>query len=301
MKKNFGKLMTAMITPFKENGDINYPEVARIAQHLVNNGTDTILISGTTGESPNLSDLEKEKLFEIVSDTIKHKSPKSNTSTYIMLGTGTNNTRHAINATQKAEKWGADISLQVVPYYNKPPQEGLYQHFKTIAENTNLPIILYNVPGRTSKNLEPETVARLAQIKNIVGLKEASGNLEQIKQTIKLMPADFMIYSGNDDQNLEIMKLGGTGAISVASHCAGAQIKKMLETYQNGDLETATKIDQQLKELYRILFITSSPIPVKAAMQMMGFDTQKLRLPLIKATNSEKEQIKTVLKQLNII
>ncbi len=279
----FGPLVTAMATPFDSSGDVDYKEAIRLAHYLIDNGTDMIVLAGTTGESPTLTHDEEFRLFEV----IKKENIK------VMAGTGSNSTATAIQSTREAEKLGVDAILQVVPYYNKPSQEGIYQHFKAVAESTSLPIMLYNIPGRTSKNMEPETVARLAKIKNIVALKEAAGSVEQMAKMRELTPPDFYIYSGDDALTLDFMEKGACGVVSVASHCAGLKIKKMMA-------ERSRALHNELKPLFDVLFITSNPTPLKAALNMMGFNVGIPRLPLIEATLDEKAQVQAALKKLGL-
>ncbi|MFC1517738.1 4-hydroxy-tetrahydrodipicolinate synthase [Candidatus Margulisiibacteriota bacterium] len=293
-KIDFGDILTAMITPFNEKGAVDYAEAARLAVHLCDNGTDTILLAGTTGESPTLTNKEELQLFKEIKDAIRGKGK-------VMAGTGSNCTKTAVDFTQKAEKIGVDSILQVVPYYNKPSQEGIYQHFKTIAENTILPIMLYNIPGRTSKNMEPETTARLAGIDNIVALKAASGDIEQIKKTKKICPKDFEIYSGDDGLTLEIMKIGGEGVVSVASHLVGKNIKRMINAVKEEKLDEAEAINKELMGIFKVLFITSNPAPVKYATSLIGFKTGIPRLPLVEVTPEEKEKIKAEMVKLSLI
>ncbi|EDZ94564.1 dihydrodipicolinate synthase, partial [Limnospira maxima CS-328] len=212
-----------MVTPFWEDGSINYAEAERLAAHLAANGSDTLVVCGTTGESPTLTWDEEHELFKVVQQAVAGKAK-------VIAGTGSNSTQEAIAATQKAAKLGVDGSLQVVPYYNKPPQEGLYQHFLAIASAcADLPIVLYNIPGRTGQNLQPETVARLASVPNIVAIKEASGSLDQASQIRQLTPKEFQIYSGDDSLTLPLLAVGGTGVVSVASHLVGKQIQDMIQ------------------------------------------------------------------------
>ncbi len=215
----FGSLLTAMITPFNEKGGINFSEMERLADFLIKNGTDTLVVTGTTGESPTLTYEEEKEIYKTVVRVAKGRAK-------VMAGTGSNATSSAVEATVAAAQLGVDGFLQVVPYYNKPSQEGMYQHFKAVAQCTDLPIVLYNIKGRTGVNMETETLLRLCEFKNIVGMKEASGDLKQIKGVIDRTPQDFLVYSGDDGLTLEVMKLGGDGVISVASHVAGPQIKK---------------------------------------------------------------------------
>jgi 4-hydroxy-tetrahydrodipicolinate synthase len=290
----FGTILTAMITPFKENGTVDFDEAVKIANFLADNGTDTVLLAGTTGESPTLTHEEEYTLFKEVKKSLGKKAK-------VMAGTGSNCTVTAIEATKKAEKLGVDSALIVVPYYNKPPQEGLYQHFKAIAENTSLPLMIYNIPGRTSRNMEPETVARLAKIKNYVAIKEASGDLNQMKKIRELTPKELLLYSGDDGLTLDVLKLGGTGIVSVAAHIVGNQMKEMINAYNSGKTAEAEKINNDLADIFKVLFITTNPIPVKAAMNLLGFKCGKPRLPLVEASKDELQQLQTVMQKHKII
>lgn len=289
----FGRLVTAMVTPFFPDGTVNYDQAVRIANHLIETGTDAILLTGTTGESPTLTHDEEFKLYQ----TIKKSCGKK---TKIIAGTGSNSTTTAVESTQEAEKIGVDGILQVVPYYNKPSQEGIYRHFKTVAENTSLPIMLYNIPGRTGVNMEPETVARLAEIPNITSIKEAAGSVEQVKKLYRLVPKDFIIYSGDDGKTLDFMKEGAVGVVSVASHIAGLRIKEMIEAYLSNQVKKAEALEKELHPLFEVLFIAPNPTPLKAALAMIGLNAGPLRLPLIEATDTEKAKIKLVLEKIKI-
>lgn len=287
----FGRLITAMVTPFNEEGALDIDEAVRIADHLVQTGTETLLLSGTTGESPTLAHSEERLLFtELVRQfggTVK-----------IMAGTGSNATQTAVESSRAAESIGVDGLLQVVPYYNKPSQEGIFRHFSAVAESTALPILLYNIPGRTGTTMSPETVARLAEKETIIGLKEAAGSLDQFKAIRKATPDSFLMYSGDDALTLSFMKAGGAGVVSVASHCAGQEIVAMMRAVEMGDLDGAQAIHDMLSDLFRVLFITSNPAPVKAALALMGFNQDRLRLPLISVTDDERQKIKAALTPL---
>lgn len=261
----FGRVLTAMLTPFDREGNVSYAVTEKLADYLANHGTDTIVVCGTTGESPTLSWEEEFELFKVVKSAVAGKAK-------VMAGTGSNSTQEAIRATQKAAALGLDGSLQVVPYYNKPPQEGLYAHFKTIAEASDLPIMLYNVPGRTGQNLLPETVARLAEVPTIVAIKEASGNLDQVSQVRRLTPATFDIYSGDDSLTLPTLAVGGCGVVSVASHLVGHEIQQMIQAFEQGHVKKASEIHLNLLPLCKALFITTNPIPLKTAMNLAGWD-----------------------------
>ncbi|MBD1870360.1 4-hydroxy-tetrahydrodipicolinate synthase [Oculatella sp. FACHB-28] len=292
---NFGRVLTAMITPFKADGSVDYAVAEALAAHLVNHGTDSLVICGTTGESPTLSWDEEYELFKVVQQATAGKAK-------IIAGTGSNSTQEAIAATQKADKLGLDGSLQVVPYYNKPPQAGLYQHFRAIAEATpDLPIILYNIPGRTGQNLLPETVARLAEIPNIIAVKEASGNLDQVSQVRRLTPAEFSIYSGDDSLTLPMLAVGGQGVISVASHLVGDLLQQMIQSFANGQSQTAIQIHLQLFPLFKVLFATTNPIPVKAALRLQGWQVGTTRLPLDDDSNEIESLLQPVMHELALL
>ncbi len=291
----FGRVITAMVTPFAEDGSVNYGVAEKLANHLVENGSDGLVICGTTGESPTLSWSEEYELFKVVKQAVGSKAK-------IIAGTGSNSTSEAIAATQKAAKLDLDGSLQVVPYYNKPPQSGQYQHFKAIAEACpDLPMMLYNVPGRTSSNLEPETVANLAQIANIVAIKEASGNLEQACKIKCLTPANFAIYSGEDALALPMMTVGSVGVVSVASHLVGKEMGEMIQAFNQGDNQQASKIQVKLFPLFQALFMATNPIPVKAALNLQGWKVGKLRTPLCELQLDLLESLKIVLKELKLV
>lgn len=291
----FGRVITAMITPFAEDGSVNYAVAEKLAEHLVENGSDGLVICGTTGESPTLSWSEEYQLFKVVKQAVGDRAK-------IIAGTGSNSTTEAIAATREAEKLGLDGSLQVVPYYNKPPQAGLYNHFRAIAQAApDLPMMLYNVPGRTSCNLEPGTVANLAQIGNILAIKEASGNLEQACKIGCLTPDSFAIYSGEDALTLPMLTVGGVGVVSVSSHLVGNQIQEMIQAFTNGDNKKAIAIQVKLFPLFQALFMTTNPIPVKTALNLQGWNVGKLRTPLCELQLDLLETLKVILKELDIV
>jgi len=292
---DFGRVLTAMITPFKEDGSVSFALAEQMAAHLAEQGTDTLVVCGTTGESPTLSWQEEYELFQVVRQAVQNKA-------YVMAGTGSNSTKEAISATQKAAKIGLDGSLQVVPYYNKPPQAGLYEHFKAIAlACPDLPIMLYNVPGRTGQNLQPETVARLAEVSNIVAIKESSGNLDQASEMRRLTPPEFKIYSGDDSLTLPLLAVGGTGVVSVASHLVGVKLQQMIQAFTVGQVQVATKIHLQLFPLFKALFVTTNPIPVKIALKLKGWDVGSTRLPLTEAPDWVSQNLQMVLKELALL
>ncbi len=287
----FGRVITAMVTPMDRTLAVDYARAAALAKRLVDNGSDGLVVSGTTGESPTLTDEEKVRLFHTVREAV-------GTRAAVIAGTGTYDTAHSIHLTKEAERAGCDGVLLVNPYYNRPSQEGLYQHFKAIADSTRLPVILYNIQGRTAVNCEPATVARLAQVPNIVAIKEASGSLDQMSQIRKLTPPEFLMYSGDDSLTLPLLAVGGYGVVSVASHVAGREIGEMIAAFVAGDARKAMAMHFRLWPLFKVLFITTSPTPVKAALALAGFDVGGLRLPLVEVNAREREQIASVLKEL---
>lgn len=292
---NFGRVLTAMITPFKEDGSVNYEVAQQLAAHLANNGTDTVVVCGTTGESPTLTWDEEYQLFQAVQQAVAGKAK-------VIAGTGSNSTEEAIAATQKAAKLGLDGSLQVVPYYNKPPQSGLYQHFQAIAKScSDFPLMLYNVPSRTGQNLLPETVVRLAEIPNIVAIKEASGNFEQASQIRRSTPPEFAIYSGDDSFTLALLAVGATGVVSVASHLVGPQLQQMIQAFEAGKTSVATEIHLKLFPLFKVLFCTANPIPLKAALKLQGWEVGSPRLPLGELPDELKKELEAVLRELSLI
>ena len=292
----FGRVLTAMVTPFNEDFSVNYDVAEKLADHLVNNGSDGLVICGTTGESPTLSSDEKYQLLKVIKSAVGDRAK-------IIMGTGSNSTQKAIEDTQKASKIGIDGSLQVTPYYNKPPQDGLYEHFKAIADaSPEVPIMLYNVPPRTSRNIDPETIASLAHdVDNIVAVKEASGSLEQTARINLLKPDDFLIYSGEDFLTLPMMTVGCVGVVSVASHLVGNQMQTMMQSYEEGDTKTAQSVQKNLHSLFSAIFCNTNPIPVKHALQLQGWQVGKCRLPLTCLQDSQAEQVEAVLKELELL
>jgi len=288
-----GRLLTAMVTPFNEEGEVDYEQAKKLALALLNSGSDGVVVVGTTGESPTLIREEELRLFAEVKSAVGGRGT-------VIAGTGSNSTAEALEATKGAERSGVDACLLVVPYYNKPTQEGLYQHFKTIAESTSLPCILYNVPSRTVVNLSADTVIKLSRIDNIIGVKEASGNLEQISKIINDTKKDFLVWSGNDSDTLPILALGGYGVISVASHLVGNQIKEMITSFINGKTDEAAAIHRRLLPLINALFIISNPMPVKYAVNHVGFRVGKPRPPLTEPDEKSAAQIRDTLKEYHI-
>jgi 4-hydroxy-tetrahydrodipicolinate synthase len=291
--KKLGRLLTAMVTPFNEEGKVDYEQTKKLALALLNSGSDGLVVSGTTGESPTLSREEKLRLFTEVKSAVGERGA-------VIAGTGNYNTAESLELTKEAERVGVDACLLVVPYYNKPTQAGLYQHFKTIAQGTSLPCIIYNVPARTVVNLSADTVIKLSQIDNIIGVKEASGNLDQIAKIISGAKDGFLVWSGNDNDTFSIIALGGYGIISVASHLVGNQIKEMIDSFISGKVTEAANIHRRLLPLINALFIVSNPIPLKYALNHVGFNVGKLRLPLTEPDEKSAAFIKDTLKNYKI-
>ncbi|MDU2066149.1 MAG: 4-hydroxy-tetrahydrodipicolinate synthase [Sporomusaceae bacterium] len=286
---SFGRILTAMVTPFHDNGSVNYEAASQLAQYLVSNGSDGLVVAGSTGEAATMTKQEKIELFKTVLAAVGDKAT-------VIAGTGTNDTQSTIDMTQAAEAVGVHGALVVGPYYNKPPQEGFYQHFKAVANATTLPIVIYNVPGRTASNILPSTIIRLSEIKNIVAVKESSGNLDQFAEVVSNTPEDFLVYSGDDSLALPGLAVGAHGVISVAAHIAGKPMQSMIQSFLAGDTKRAAKLHQALLAIYKGLFITTNPIPVKTAVSMLGLAVGPLRLPLIAATEQERLQIAATVK-----
>ena len=288
-----GRLLTAMVTPFDEKGDVDFEQAKKLAHALLDSGSDGIVLSGTTGESPTLTTDEKMRLFSEVKQSVGEKG-------VVIAGTGTYSTAESIELSQEAEKQGVDGLLLVVPYYNKPPQEGMYQHFKAIAGKTNLPCIVYNIMGRTGVNMTDETTIRLSQIDNIVGTKEASGDMNQIARIIQGASPDFKVWSGDDNQTFLIMSIGGYGVVSVVAHLVGNQIKHMMGLLLEGDVEGAAAEHRRLLPIFLGMFTESNPIPVKYAVDHLGLKVGAPRLPLVPPSGKAAAQIEKLLDQYDI-
>ncbi|MGB9904703.1 MAG: 4-hydroxy-tetrahydrodipicolinate synthase [Desulfotomaculales bacterium] len=294
MATDFGRVLTAMITPFDKDMAVNYDMARKLARYLADTGSDGLVVAGTTGESPTLSKEEKLELFRVVVEEVGGRVT-------VLAGTGSYDTAGSVALTQAAEKVGVDGVMLVCPYYNKPSQEGLYQHFKTVAKSTHLPVLLYNIPGRTGVNMLPATVARLAEVENIVAIKEAAGSMDQVSELRRLLPDGFAIYSGDDSLTLPMLSLGAKGVVSVASHIVGQRIKEMINAFMAGNVTLATQIHLELYPVFKGLFITSNPVPVKAALNMLGHQVGPPRLPLVEATAAEKESIKKMLAEAKLL
>ncbi|GEM02906.1 4-hydroxy-tetrahydrodipicolinate synthase [Halolactibacillus halophilus] len=281
---DFNQVLTAMVTPFNDQDEINYDETERLIDYLLDNGTEGIVAVGTTGESPTLSHEEKLEFLTFVVAYVNGRVP-------VIAGTGSNNTKQSIVLSQEAEKIGVDSVMLVTPYYNKPSQEGMYQHFKAIAESVKVPVMLYNIPGRTVVRLELDTVLRLAEVDNIVAIKEATGDLDLISQIIKETPDDFSVYSGDDNLLLPILALGGTGIVSVASHMVGNEMNQMIQSFKSGKHTEAVKIQQDIAPVIKALFSAPNPTAVKYALSMKGLNPGHVRLPLIALSACEKSHV----------
>jgi 4-hydroxy-tetrahydrodipicolinate synthase len=289
----FSGAIVAIVTPFKD-GKVDERSLRELIEFQIKNGTDGIVPCGTTGESSTLSHEEHDRVIEITVDAVKKRVP-------VIAGTGSNSTSEALRLTKHAYEVGADGALSVCPYYNRPTQEGLYQHFKVIAENVPIPIIPYNIPSRTGVNLMPETVARLAKISNIVGIKEASGSLKQMQDVINLCGKEFAVLSGDDFFTFPLLSIGGKGVISVISNIVPADMAAMIDAFMAGDIKKAEKMHHKLVPLVDSLFIETNPVPVKAALSMMGKISYDVRLPMYKMSDSNYEKLKTVMKNYGLI
>jgi len=288
-----GRVLTAMVTPFKENGEVDYEQAKKLASALIDSGCDGVVVAATTGEAPTLTWEEELRLFKEVKSAVGDRAT-------IVAYTGSNSTAEAVEATEGAEKIGVDACLSVVPYYNRPTQEGIYQHFKTIAEATSLPIIMYNIPSRVVVNMTPDTIVRLSQIDNIVGVKEANGDMAHVAQVISNAREGFNIWSGNDNDTFLIMTLGGYGTIGVVTHLVGKQVRKMMELVLDNNVEEAAAIHRHLVPLVNVLFIQPNPGPVKYALNHIGMQVGAPRLPLLPPDEKAGATIIETLKKYTI-
>ena len=291
--KEIGRLMTAMVTPFDDNGKVDYERAKLLAKSLLDSGSDGVVVSGTTGESPTLSTEEKLRLFAEVKGAIGDRGA-------VVAGTGNYNTAESIELSKEAEALEVDGILLVVPYYNKPPQEGLYQHFKAVATSVHIPCIVYNVPSRTSLSITADTILRLSQVDNIVGVKEAGSDMDQVARVLHGADDGFKVWSGNDNETFAIMAMGGYGVVSVASHLVGRQISQMMGYLLEGDVENAAAEHRRLHDMFKVLFIVSNPIPLKHALNKVGFKVGNPRLPLVPPDDASASKIDEVLDRYQI-
>jgi 4-hydroxy-tetrahydrodipicolinate synthase len=294
MSGNFGSVATAMITPFRADHAVDLDGAQELASWLVDHGTDAVVVAGSTGESPTLTHKEKAQLFAAVGEAIRGRGK-------LICGTGTYSTAETLELTQAAEDAGADGLLVVTPYYNKPPQRGLIAHFERVADATELPIIVYNIPGRTATRIEHDTLLQLAQRPNIVAVKDSTGDFQGVSRLMAEAPPDFEVYSGDDWATFGYVCLGAVGIVSVASHLVGPQIRQMIELIQTGDVPAARKIHEDLSPLFNALFITSNPIPLKAALGMIGLPAGVPRLPLVPATAEERTRVRKALEDAGLL
>lgn len=290
----FGSMITAMVTPFDSDFGVNYDSLVELAGHLVKTGSDSLVATGTTGESTTLSKEEKIDIYKAVVGAVKGKAK-------VIAGTGVNSTRECIELSLKAQDAGVDGVMLVTPYYNRPPQEGLYQHFKSVADALSIPVMLYNVPGRTAVNLAAETTLRLAEVENIVAIKEASGNVEQITYICADTPDDFAVYSGDDSMTLPVLICGGNGVVSISAHLVGNEIKKMIDSFLVGNVQEAVRLHQKLMPLFKGLFMSTNPIPLKAALSMTGINVGQPRLPLTPLPESQVPELRKLLHSYDLI
>ena len=292
----FGRLLTAMVTPFNADGSVNYEKAADLAEWLINNGSDGLVVAGSTGEAATMSAEEKLELFRVVVNRINKRVP-------VIVGTGSNNTTDSVKMTKMAEAMGVDGALIVGPYYNKPTQEGFYQHFAAVAQSTGLPIIVYNVPGRTASNISPAIVARLAaDFENIVAIKEAAGNVAQVAELYSVLPENFTIYSGDDGLIIPFMSVGATGLISVLSNIGGGILQDVMQAYEDGRVREAAKLNARMVPLANAMFIETNPIPVKAAVTLVtGIDAGQPRLPLTPMEPANKAKMVAVLQEYGLV
>jgi 4-hydroxy-tetrahydrodipicolinate synthase len=291
----FGRMITAMVTPFAADLELDLPRAQELALKLIDEGSDALVVCGTTGESPTVFYPQKIELFKAVIEAVDGRVP-------LIANAGDNCTADSIDFAREVEKLGVDGIMAVVPYYNKPPQEGLYRHFRAIAESVDLPVVLYNIPGRSVVNMTPETTLRLARdVENIVAVKEASGNMSQVAELTHGAPEGFEVLSGNDEDTLPLMALGGTGVISVVSHIAGRRFREMVDAQAAGDHTRALRIHLELMPLMKTLFMTSNPIMVKKALELQGFPVGGLRLPLIEADEAQTAELARVMRHTGVL
>jgi 4-hydroxy-tetrahydrodipicolinate synthase len=286
-----GEILTAIVTPFKADGSVDLDAFRRLARHLVENGSDGLVVTGTTGESPTLSDEERFDLWAAAVDEVGDRAT-------LIAGTGTYSTAHSVHLTEQAHELGVDGFLVVTPYYNKPPPRGIVEHFKAIADASDKPIVVYNIPGRVVLNLESETIAELAQIPTVRAVKQANDDLEQARRIVEL---GLDLYAGDDDLILPFLELGGRGGVCVHTHVAGAKVKAMVEASRAGDVDRARRLDDELRPALDILKVAPNPIAIKAALNLLGHEVGGLRLPLVEATEDERERVRACLERLGAL
>jgi 4-hydroxy-tetrahydrodipicolinate synthase len=287
-----GEVLTAVVTPFGRDGAVDFERFRELAQHLVESGSDGLVVAGTTGESPNLSDDERLELFRVAVDVLRGRAT-------VVAGTGTYSTAHSVHLTREAHELGVDGFLVVAPYYNKPPARGIVEHFRAIADVSDRPIIVYNIPGRVVVNIEPETIVELAGIPTVRAVKQANDDLAQARRIVD--DAELDLYAGDDPLVLPFLEVGGLGGVCVHSHVAGPQVKAMVRAFREGDAETARQIDEELEPVYELLKVQTNPIAIKAALNLLGHDVGGLRLPLVDADEGEVARVRDCLERLGVL
>jgi 4-hydroxy-tetrahydrodipicolinate synthase len=286
-----GEVLTAIVTPFKRDGSVDLDAFRSLARHLVDNGSDGLVVTGTTGESPTLSDEERFELYAAALDEVGDRAT-------VVAGTGTYSTEHSVYLTQKADELGVDAVLIVTPYYNKPPQRGIVEHFKAVAATTTKPVVVYNIPSRVVINIEPETMAELAQIENVRAVKQANDDLEQARRIVE---TGLELYAGDDDLILPFLELGGVGGVCVHTHVVGPQVKELIRLWKSGEHEAARTLDQELLPSIELLRVVGNPIAIKAALNLLGHEVGGHRLPLVDATDAERERVRDCLARLGLL
>ena len=294
MAGRFGAVVTAMVTPFHEDHSLDLDAARSLAAHLYERGTESIVVAGSTGESPTLTHKEKLELFRAVIEVAQGRGK-------VLCGTGTYDTAETLELSREAEGLGADGLLLVTPYYNKPPQRGLLEHFSQVANAVSIPVVAYNIPGRTGIRIEHDTLLQMTKVPNIVGVKDSTGDFQAISKLISEAPPDFEVYSGDDWATFGYLCLGAVGVVSVAAHLVGGRIKQLCDLIEAGDIPAARKIHEELTPLFNALFITSNPIPVKTALEMVGHPVGPPRLPLVPATAEERERIRKALVDAGLV
>jgi 4-hydroxy-tetrahydrodipicolinate synthase len=286
-----GEILTAIVTPFKRDGSVDLERFRALAAHLVENGSDGLVVTGTTGESPTLSDDERFQLYEAAVDEVGDRAS-------VVAGTGTYSTQHSVHLTERTHDLGVDAFLVVTPYYNKPPVRGIVEHFKAIAGVTDRPVVVYNIPGRVVLNLEPEAIAQLAEIPNVTAVKQANADVDQARRIVEL---GLDLYAGDDDIVFPFLQLGGVGGVCVHTHVVGPQVKEMVHLFRSGDVEGARAIDEDIRPSIDLLRVVGNPIAIKCALNLLGHDVGGLRLPLVEANEEEREAVRGCLERLGLL
>ncbi|HEY7794195.1 MAG TPA: 4-hydroxy-tetrahydrodipicolinate synthase [Gaiellaceae bacterium] len=286
-----GEVLTAIVTPFKRDGSVDLDAFRALARHLVDNGSDGLVVTGTTGESPTLTDDERFELYAAALEEVGGRAT-------VVAGTGTYDTRHSVHLTEQADALGVDAVLIVTPYYSKPPQRGIVEHFRAIAGATDRPIVVYNIPGRVVVNIEPETIAELGRIDNVRAVKQANADLDQARRIVEL---GLDLYAGDDDLVLPFLELGGVGGVCVHTHVVGPQVKELVRLWKSGEHEAAREVDRELAPSIELLRVATNPIAIKAALNLLGHEVGGHRLPLVEATGEEREQVRDCLERLGLL